>query len=715
MAFRSSLRMTANPADEPPEGPIDHSSPPLPPEKQPRKARRWRKTLLRWGGLGLVLLLVAGISAWFVFRKVEPHVRPPAVAAWALDRFVPGLKLEVEDFAWEGAGGLRLDGVRITETRGGEILAEIRRVTLRWTAAGLWSGRLESLELTEPVFRLTPATLAPLQKISAASSGKAAAPALWEVGLLRCDYGTFLVEEMGGEKWTASGHFSADWRELGTRPASAAKAQSLLLWGLSAGLPGQPALVALDWVKVDFILGEVLHKGWIEEVAIKGGNLDLTEEMQAVLRGSADGEPKATGQQAMEMWLGKVGLQDLRIRVEGAAPLGAEIVFDLNTTLQAVPLGRLPETLGEETQLIELAWIELRSPLDPLVRIITIHSVFVYFTLDGLLNHRLQRVVLLNPVLYLSQDLFVYMQEMSEAQAETETETQGQPSALDWRIEELRIEYGSLILGGERLGQVGLPLSFSTTATNVSLDNLASLRLQADLEIRTQDFSFPPLQLTLEQLGGDLKFSYPPEDDLNNLVNVLRLQNLKWRQFSAKDLWLAATFDARGIFALAGGEAYGGYVNAGVSFFFEPEGRWLGWVTGQALDMTRLTSVLAPQNFRMTGPADFKVEVDGRKKLIQRLRGSLEVKQSGEMRISKLDDILADLPQEWSQLKRSMTTLAMESLRDFSYTSARAEFWYVEEQGKLTLRLPGPSGSRNLTLRLHADDTSDGLWKLDQN
>jgi hypothetical protein len=302
---------------------------------------------------------------------------------------------------------------------------------------------------------------------------------------------------------------------------------------------------------------------------------------------------------------------------------------------------------------------------------------------------------------------------MEQMQAVAPSDTTSPQPQLDWLIAELRVEYGSLILGGEKLGQVGLPLSFSTSASNVRLDNLASLRLRADLEIRTQDFSFPPLQLDLLQLGGELKFSYPSEEDLNNLVNVLRLEQLRWRQFSANDLWLAATFDARGIFAQAGGEAYGGYVNAGVSFFFEPEGRWVGWVTGKEISLQKLTAILAPQNFSMTGPADFAVEVDGSKKLIQRLRGHLQASGSGLLRVNKIDDLLENLPPEWNALKRSSTILALETLRDFRYTSAMANFWYVEEQGQLSLRMPGPSGSRNLTLRLHADETADGLWKID--
>lgn len=665
------------------------------------------------------LLLVGGI--FLVGWKVEPLVRPPRVAAWAIDKFFPGLKLEIRDFAWEGTTGLRLDGIRLHEKDSGEVFAEIEQIRIAWTATGLWKNTLDLIEITHPVLRFTPTTLAALTPPSSkptSSDSPSSNFFSWRIGRLRCDYGQLITSGMGpntGNPLETSARFSFDWENFSLDSEPDAPKQNLLLWGMSASLPDQPPLLSIDWLRIRFSPGEVLHKGWIEEMEIKGGHFALSPEARDLLlppstsHATPDTSPApAPSPDSPKFWLGRLSLQDLQVELVGAAPLGAKIDFELNTVLQSIPLGNLPETLGAETQLIELARIELRSPLDPLVRIVTIHSVFVYFTLDGLLNHRLERVVLLNPVLYLSQDLFVYMEQMQNA-----SPVSASKAGLNWVIEALRIEYGSLILGGEKLGQVGLPLSFSTSATEVRLDSLASLRLRADLEIRTQDFSFPPLRLDLFQLGGDLKFSYPSGEDLNNLVNVLRLDRLQWRQFSAQNLWLAATFDARGIFALAGGEAYNGYVNAGVSFFFEPEGRWVGWVTGEELDLQRLTAVLAPQNFEMTGPANFKVEVDGKKKLIQRLRGTLQSKQSGLLRINKLDDLLANLPPEWNSLKRSSTILALETLRDFRYTSAMAEFWYIEEQGRLQLRMPGPSGSRNLNLRLHADETADGLWKID--
>jgi hypothetical protein len=166
------------------------------------------------------------------------------------------------------------------------------------------------------------------------------------------------------------------------------------------------------------------------------------------------------------------------------------------------------------------------------------------------------------------------------------------------------------------------------------------------------------------------------------------------------------------VFASFGGEAYGGYMNAGLSFFFGGDSRWLGWVTGTNVDLAQLTAVLAPKNVTMTGRADLRVEVDASGSKIDRVRGDIIADKPRELTIRKLDEFIDDLPPEWSELKRSGATIALETLRDFQYDRVNADFWFVEEQGRFNLKLPGPQGSRNLSLFLHADSTADGRWKL---
>ncbi len=60
---------------------------------------------------------------------------------------------------------------------------------------------------------------------------------------------------------------------------------------------------------------------------------------------------------------------------------------------------------------------------------------------------------------------------------------------------------------------------------------------------------------------------------------------------------------------------------------------------------------------------------------------------------------------DWSLLKSELSRVSLETLRDFDYTEARSEFWFVGKQGIIDTRLKGPAGSRNLKLVFHGDET----------
>ena len=43
---------------------------------------------------------------------------------------------------------------------------------------------------------------------------------------------------------------------------------------------------------------------------------------------------------------------------------------------------------------------------------------------------------------------------------------------------------------------------------------------------------------------GDLRFSYPPEKAISNVVGTVKIKSLRWRQYLATDAWISATFEA---------------------------------------------------------------------------------------------------------------------------------------------------------------------------
>jgi hypothetical protein len=320
------------------------------------------------------------------------------------------------------------------------------------------------------------------------------------------------------------------------------------------------------------------------------------------------------------------------------------------------------------------------------------------------MRHEIDALVLLNPTIYVGPDLFWYVDQLKKRQAEAAVAAPSASSAkqgTSWRLNRFEAAYGQLVIANEGQARVPLPLSFSTHAGNISFSNFSDLQLKLNLLIPTADYPFPDYQLEFTQLGGEIKFGLPPEKQANNLVQTLRSEAATWRQFTGRKLFWSVTYDEKGIYGQFGGAGYGGYLNGQFSFFLKPDSPWEGWVSGSKVDLGQLTDVMAPENFHMTGPVDFKMNVKAHSKDIQQVVGKFETRKPGHLRIGKLDDLLAKIPPEWNGLKQGATRIGLETLRDFDYESGNGDFSFTGKAGKLTLKLHGPNGSRNFDIVVH--------------
>ena len=329
------------------------------------------------------------------------------------------------------------------------------------------------------------------------------------------------------------------------------------------------------------------------------------------------------------------------------------------------------------------------------------------FTLAGLLRREIDDLTILGPNIFLGEDLFWYMDDMQKRLGTNG----GEDSGPGWIVKNLGVEYGRLTLGSGGRKQYGLPLSFRTKAQDVALDNLAALKLQAVLEIPPQEYIFDSYQLEFTSERGELRFAYPPEKKVNNLVGTVRLKAIRWRQYRASDSYVSVTFDRSGINGQFGGKVYRGETWGGFSFFFSTDSPWIGWLSGRGVSLRELTNILSPQNFQMSGPLEFRLQMDAKRQDIERVLGDFRATKPGKMVIGKIDDLLARIPPTWNLTKKSSMRIALETLRDFDYSKAGGDFWFVESQGVLRLQLQGPAGSRNFEVVLHPNDSPQGRWK----
>ncbi len=613
-----------------------------------------------------------------------------AIVRWTVQRGMPKVRVEIGEVKIGVPRRLVVREFVLRDRKTGAELLRLDGGSIVFSFDDLRRRQLGEIRLVNPRLQVSPALL------DTFPSGNSSGAPSWPVRRIVCDYAEVSMGGFGGSSPDISFKCSFDWRSPGDPSAPL----DFTLWDLRASAPGfSSPFLSLDIVRVQATPAGIFQHGVITSVDVDGGSLLLGAALQQLLSGPpASGNPPATA------WkLGRLDIQGVRARLEDTRETATDISFLLNTTLHDVSLAGAASALGGESQSVEIEDLEILSPYDPFVKVLTMRRVSLRFTLGGLLRKELAEVAINNPAIYVGQDLFWYME---DAQKRLPGGT-----GPGWKIGVLKVESGHLLVGSGGRAKYGVPLNFHATASDISLDNLATLKIQTAFQIPRQDYAFPDYHLAISTREGDLQFAYPPEKNVNNLVGKVFLDAIRWRQYQSSDAWLSATFDKTGINGDFGGRMYGGYMKGGFSFLFEEGAPWIGWLSGEQINLKSFTDVIAPKNFRMSGPLDFKLQMDAFGSGIERIRGAFHAAKPGRMEIGKLDDLLANLPASWSNLKRSSSRLALETLRNFDYDKADGELWFVLGQGVLGLKLQGPLGSRKFDIVLHADESGRGRWK----
>jgi hypothetical protein len=622
---------------------------------------------------------------------------PTSVAQWALKKAMPQAGIAVDAVRFGEPGEIIFENFVLPDPLTGKPLLRLERGRLVFTFSDILRRRIGEIHLVNPLLVISPGWSGVFPK-TAAESKSAPAPTIRRIF---CDFGEVLYEGSSTGRPDISAKFCMDWKEIGVHSEGL---QDFTLWDIQATSPGfQNPFLVLDLIRLRASPRELFERFEIRESKISGGALAIGSALDQLTH-----LPKNPAQNPTPTWrLGLLEISGVRASLgENAWRAESDITFTIATTLQNLTPSEITNKLGATEQSIELSNLAIPSPRDPFTHVLKLRSVLIQFTLAGLLEQEIRGVTLTSPVVSIGEDLFLYMD-----QARSRRGGGAATDSAAWKIQRLEVKSGSLVIGSGGRDNYGLPLNFQTVAENVALNDLASLTLSGSLEIPARNYQFPDYQITFETKPGDLRFSYPPEKAISNVVGTVKIKSLRWRQYLATDAWISATFDREGINSTFGGVLYGGNISGGFGFFFSEKSPWIGWLGGKDVDLKKLTDVIAPQNFSMTGPLEFSVQTNAEAKSIQRVQGSFRTTQPGTMEIGKLDDLLAKIPQRWSALKRDSLRIALESLRNFDYRTSEGSLWFTDGQGILDLKLQGPQGSRTFQTLLHADESPEGQWK----
>ena len=648
------------------------------------------RTIRILAGLLVAGLLVLCAGVFLLSRNLAP------IARWTFEKNLPDSKIAVQDVQLTAPGEITFTNFVINDPLTGKELARLERGRIVFSLDDLAAGRIGEIHLDNPVVLISPGWSGILPAIPEKSGGLPL-----RIRRIVCDFGEVAYEGDKEGKPNVRANFCFDWNDF---TKESIEPLMLTLWDIQASAQGytEPFLV-LDLVRLIGAPAEMAKNFELRSLEIKGGSIAAGGALEQLAH--LPQQRQSTG--PAFMW--KIGAVDIH-GVKASAGnnpwrSATDAAFTINTTLRNLTPAEITSTLGGTRQEVEISDLVIPSPNDPFTRVLSLRSVFLKFTLAGLLSKELEDVTVLHPVVHIGEDLFAYMEAAKKRMAGgTDTPAPG------WRIKRLDVKFGSVVIGSGGRTEYGLPLNFRTTAENVSLDDLTSLTLRGSLEIPAQEYGFPAYQIEISTEPGSLQFSYPPEKSMSNVVGTVRIKNIRWRQYRGVDSWITATFDRQGINGAFGGSLYEGTVAGGFSFFFDAKSPWIGWLSGTRVNLQKLTDIIAPHNFRMTGPLDFEGQVNAESKSIRRLIGRLKTKAPGLMEIGKIDDLLARIPSGWTHIKRDSLRIALEAMRDFKYDEGSGDFWFTDGQGVFDLKLQGPLGSRTFQTVLHAEASNEEIW-----
>jgi hypothetical protein len=478
----------------------------------------------------------------------------------------------------------------------------------------------------------------------------------------------------------------------------------------------------------------------IESLRLRGGELDVNEVMKkltgaspttnaadAAAAGPEVSAPTAPASIASNWKVNRIAIADTNITLHRLAPGLPPVKFALNYDVWDMPLN--PKQLAGrlEPQKIELTQLSLRSPFDPLREVAVMNTIFIHFTLDGLLSGRIDRVEVLNPTLNVGEDLFWYVDyyrkfaagelpedepapRMVSADKNFVFEAAGDvnvapPGSGGWTVEELAVTGGKLVIAPKGIPLPGIPRPFPFSFVT----RLESGKFQAELEIPSDTYTWENLKLEFENLRGHVLFNLPHKQVSNNLTETFRVDVIRYKQLHIEDCFLTVTYDAGGIYGQFGGEAYEGYVKGAFNIYNDTSYTWDGWITGTGVRTTEITQKMTPTYLLLDGKVDLSVIALGNLSEVYQTDISFINTEPGKFSITTLNNAIESIPTDIETYLQDITRIGIETVRDFDYETAEAKARFYGREGRGYLRLSGPHGTRNIEVNVF-----DHRWKVNK-
>tara|TARA_B100000925_G_scaffold268095_1_gene229035 strand:- start:12109 stop:15438 length:3330 start_codon:yes stop_codon:yes gene_type:complete len=483
-------------------------------------------------------------------------------------------------------------------------------------------------------------------------------------------------------------------------------------------------VITIQEIEIHANAFEAQENQQLEKVKFSGALLRVGEGLKAITDTSTRSEqhprerPDDVDETLSKWLLREVEVKQSQVIFDTLIPQVEGLQFSIETSLTDVPLSVDGILAQDNLQKVELAGIEIKDPYDSFITVAVLPTIFVEFSLSGLARQEIEKIDLVNPALHVGQGLFWWIDYQRNFRAQNEgvsvgLEKGGPMTAKpplpvpgpkgtpvtqpDWLIKTINASAGKIVIAptGLPIGMVPFPFNATTSMKDGSID------LKLAIPGGNYVYEFPKYEVNLYGLTGDVQFNVPMKQVDNNLVQTFTLRRAIWKNYEAEDLYLSVTFDSNGIYGSLGGEAYGGYVEGQFNYYLNDPGKWDGWLAGIDFNTGPLTDLIVPENFKMEGGVSLSLISEGRDKTLGKTTGEFSSTTPGFFDITKLDQLLDKLPDDWGILQRELTKLGLVALKRFDYEQGAGRLYLRGREGQLQLSFSGDDGTRGLNLHLY--------------
>src|ERR1044071_3072213 len=323
-------------------------------------------------------------------------------------------------------------------------VGRISQMELKFSQREAGKMNFDALSIRAPSFQVTPEAL----KAAGPSTLEAANPARstegfsnfpsLRIGKLLVEDGEVFIKDFGETIPEGSLKFGIDTNDfqLGESGTALEKKHTFQIWDVRLAPAFAPLapFASIESLQLEFTPADLLQRREIAAATLTGMTITMGQTFRSFMNSgnkitataatapaTTPATPTGATAPAKPWKLRELGIVTSRVTLADLGVGAPSIGFNIETTLKNIPFSAAMSDTAEEMQQQEIADFTITSPLDSFAPVLTMKTLFIRYSVAGLLRREIEEFQVLNPTIYVGEDLFWYFDELSKREEEIQT------------------------------------------------------------------------------------------------------------------------------------------------------------------------------------------------------------------------------------------------------------------------------------------------------